>query len=168
MSIIELGALGEFVGAFAVVITLVFVALQLRQNTAMVRSASRGASAIAIAELDRDIAKYPELARLWVQSSKPELAPFDELEQFQFATAARSLVGLLEDQYMQGVQGTAPKEQGEMYIAGIVGLLELPTWKRFWDTETAQPTWRQAFIDAVNTSATPYRIDAATFFGKTT
>ncbi len=168
MSIMELGALGEFVGAFAVVITLVFVALQLRQNTAMVRSASRGASAIAIAELDRDIAKDPELARLWVQSNQPELAPFDELEQFRFATAARSFIGLLEDQYVQGIEGTAPKEQGEIYIAAIVGLLELPTWKRFWDTETAQPTWRQAFIDAVNTSATPYRIDAATFFGKTT
>ena len=33
MSIMELGALGEFVGAFAVVATLVYLALQIRQNT---------------------------------------------------------------------------------------------------------------------------------------
>ena len=69
---------------------------------------------------------------------------------------------------MQGIEGTAPREQGDIYVAAIVGLLELPTWKQFWEKETAQPTWRQAFIDAVNTGATPYRIDAATFFGKTT
>jgi hypothetical protein len=167
MSIMELGALGEFVGAFAVVITLVFLILQLRQNTAAVQSASRGDSAIAIAELDREIAKDPELARLWVQASQPELAPFDELDQFRFMAAARSLIGLFEDQYVQGVEGTAPKEQGHIYVASIIGLLELPTWKRFWDIESAQPVWRQAFIDAVNTGATPYRIDARTFFGQT-
>jgi hypothetical protein len=33
MTIIELGALGEFVGAIAVVATLVYLAVQIRQNT---------------------------------------------------------------------------------------------------------------------------------------
>ncbi len=33
MSIMELGALGEFVGAFAVVATLIYLALQIRHNT---------------------------------------------------------------------------------------------------------------------------------------
>ncbi len=35
MSIVELGALGEFVGALAVVATLIYLALQIRQNSAM-------------------------------------------------------------------------------------------------------------------------------------
>ena len=38
MSILELGALGEFIGAIAVVISLVFVGLQVRQNTKMVKA----------------------------------------------------------------------------------------------------------------------------------
>ena len=33
MTIIELGALGEFVGAIAVVATLIYLAVQIRQNT---------------------------------------------------------------------------------------------------------------------------------------
>jgi len=33
MSLTELGALGEFVGAIAVVVTLVYLAIQIRQNT---------------------------------------------------------------------------------------------------------------------------------------
>jgi hypothetical protein len=37
MSIMELGALGEFVGAFAVVATLIYLALQIRQNSAMLK-----------------------------------------------------------------------------------------------------------------------------------
>lgn len=33
MTVMELGALGEFVGAIAVVVTLVYLAIQIRQNT---------------------------------------------------------------------------------------------------------------------------------------
>ena len=38
MSITELGALGEFVGAIAVVATLIYLAIQVRQNTGMMRA----------------------------------------------------------------------------------------------------------------------------------
>ena len=38
MSIVELGALGEFVGSIAVVATLIYLAMQLRQNNAGMRA----------------------------------------------------------------------------------------------------------------------------------
>ena len=38
MSIIELGALGELIAAVAVLITLIYLTLQLRQNTSIVRA----------------------------------------------------------------------------------------------------------------------------------
>ncbi len=37
MTIFELGALGEFVGAIAVVGTLIYLAVQIRQNTSQIR-----------------------------------------------------------------------------------------------------------------------------------
>ena len=40
MSIIELGALGEFIGAIAVVATLIYLAFQLRQNTEALRTST--------------------------------------------------------------------------------------------------------------------------------
>ncbi len=43
MTIMELGALGEFVGAFAVVATLAYLAIQVRQNTRMMRANIRQA-----------------------------------------------------------------------------------------------------------------------------
>ena len=33
MNIMELGALGEFVGSIGVIVTLVYLAIQIRQNT---------------------------------------------------------------------------------------------------------------------------------------
>ena len=41
MSIVELGALGEFVGAIAVVVTLVYLAIQIRQHTRAMHEAKR-------------------------------------------------------------------------------------------------------------------------------
>jgi hypothetical protein len=41
MSISELGSLGEFIGSIAVLVTLVYLAFQLRQNTLSMRSQSR-------------------------------------------------------------------------------------------------------------------------------
>ena len=45
MSIMELGALGEFVGAFAVVATLIFLAIQVRANTQSMDESRRFAMA---------------------------------------------------------------------------------------------------------------------------
>lgn len=41
MSIMELGALGELLGAIAVIITLVYLAVQVRQNTRSIEAAQR-------------------------------------------------------------------------------------------------------------------------------
>ena len=41
MTIIELGALGEFVGAIAVVVTLAYLAVQIRQNTRAMEESRR-------------------------------------------------------------------------------------------------------------------------------
>lgn len=41
MSLIELGALGEFIGATAVVATLVYLAIQVRQNTHVIQETRR-------------------------------------------------------------------------------------------------------------------------------
>ena len=41
MTIMELGALGEFVGAIAVVVTLIYLAVQIRQNTRVMEENER-------------------------------------------------------------------------------------------------------------------------------
>ena len=43
MTIFELGALGEFVGSLAVIVTLIYLAAQIRHNTSGLRSATLSA-----------------------------------------------------------------------------------------------------------------------------
>ena len=71
MSIIELGALGEFVGAIAVVFTLGYLALQLRQNTRMMRANIRQLQTQCQVEVNRLMAEpfQAEVLRLAAQTS---------------------------------------------------------------------------------------------------
>ena len=65
MSIIELGALGEFIGAVLLFGSLVFVGLQIRQNTKSIRASTYREAisdfAYGIEELNHD----PELTQIW-------------------------------------------------------------------------------------------------------
>ena len=53
MSIIELGAIGELVGGVAVIGTLIFIAIQIRQNTHQLRENARTLRTNALDETQR-------------------------------------------------------------------------------------------------------------------
>ena len=113
-----IGAVGEILGAIAVVVTLLYLARQTKASGRATVSASRSASAVAISELDRDIARDPELARIYLKSTQLEMADYDDLEWIRFTTFARSFVGLIEEQYIQSLQGTTDPEIAEIQIGG--------------------------------------------------
>jgi hypothetical protein len=65
-----LGNIGDFVGGVAVVVTLVYLAIQVRQNNSQLRESSAATRAATyqnamnlIAEINLEIAKSPELAK---------------------------------------------------------------------------------------------------------
>ncbi len=64
MSIMELGALGELVGAIAVLVTLIYLTTQLRQNTRAVRAASLQALDKSVTDNIALFASSPENAAL--------------------------------------------------------------------------------------------------------
>ena len=77
-----LGNLGEFIGGLAVIITLIYLATQVRQNTASVRAASRLEIASgwrAVNRLDMD----PAVARAYAKGLReyPDM-PFEERSLF--------------------------------------------------------------------------------------
>jgi hypothetical protein len=60
-----LGAIGEIVGAVAVVLTLGYLAVQMRQNTREVRLSAFQAVTDRIHQWNSDLARDPELARIY-------------------------------------------------------------------------------------------------------
>ena len=81
MSIQDLGSIGEFVAAIATLITLVYLATQIRQNTKVAKAQLSKDLFLTSRQALMDIAGNPELAKLAAQNlgrSSPEEAQSSE------------------------------------------------------------------------------------------
>ena len=81
MTIVELGAIGEFIAALAVLITLIYLALQVRENTRSIRMATFESAVRGVQDHHRTLITDPELLRVHFagQKSLDELGPEDRL-----------------------------------------------------------------------------------------
>ena len=62
MNLEDLGNLGEFLAAIGVIVSLIYLALQIRQNTKSVRASTSRETARDIAGLSEMVARDPEPA----------------------------------------------------------------------------------------------------------
>jgi len=65
MTIQDLGSLGELIAALATVATLAYLAVQIRQNTEVVRTSNYAELTSKTAEVAKLIAGDPELMDIW-------------------------------------------------------------------------------------------------------
>ncbi|MBW2241516.1 MAG: hypothetical protein JRH01_05975 [Deltaproteobacteria bacterium] len=70
--------MGEFLAAIATLVTLVYLALQIRQNTRATRSASHHAITEALNQSNRLVTGDPDVARIWVAGKADRGALSDE------------------------------------------------------------------------------------------
>jgi hypothetical protein len=117
MTIQEWGSLGEIVAAIATVVTLLYLALQMRANAAATRSEARAAHRTTIETTSLAIAQDPKLAVLF----RAGLTDFDVLtpdQKIQFSFLLGLMVagldaafehfnsGLLENKQLDAVRNT--------------------------------------------------------------
>jgi hypothetical protein len=97
-----IGAIGELVSAVAVVLSLIYVALQLRQNTGALRSSTWQAIQESEQRFDEMLARDPKLVDVWLRGSAQGLAALrDPTEAFQFTLTAKQLVDLFHTHHYQ-------------------------------------------------------------------
>ncbi len=133
MTIQEMGALGEMIGGIAVVISLIYVGLQVRQNSNSVRAASQ----IALRQLGTEITSQlaaPDMARIYIQGLK-DLSPLPAEDRVRFHSLMLSLFGVYEAYYFQVYFGIIPQElQPTHNHAQALFHLQQPGVKEWWDS----------------------------------
>ena len=87
MTIVELGALGEFIGAVAVLVTLIYLAVQLRQNTEAIRAQISQARSDQAQEFFLFSADSPHIPEIWakvVVDRTPDPTKLDDLDEAEY------------------------------------------------------------------------------------
>lgn len=102
-----LGNYGEFVGAIAVVVTLIYLTLQIRQNTIALRMSTASEWLEKDYELVLPMIENRELAEVWVKGGD-KLEELDEVDQQRIFFFERRAIMLWHHMYQLRTQGRLP------------------------------------------------------------
>jgi hypothetical protein len=142
-----IGAIGELIGAVAVVITLVYLAVQIRQNTMVSRAATRQKVAQMAMAAGSDVAINGDLAELLVRDLEgKEITPAQRLRLF-----ARLYVALRhwENIHYQHLIGMLSKDEWRGFRLNLKALFEWKTTQTYWKNERS--FYSSAFQDEITT-----------------
>lgn len=126
-----LGAIAELLGAAAVFITLVYLALQIRQNTKAVRASAMHASVTHIAELRRDVYSDGEMADIYMRGG---IAPesLNPVEQTRYRTLVHNMMMSQVNTYAQVRYADLPEDSWTSQAPIIRRVLGNPGGRWFW------------------------------------
>ncbi len=95
-----IGAIGEVASAIAVVVTLVFLAREMRVNTRAIAGSSTREIWLTFSNWNREIARDPELKRIAMKSMQPQVADYSNDEWQEFMTYALAFFSLLQADFV--------------------------------------------------------------------
>lgn len=146
MTLQDLGSLGEFVGALVLVASLAYVALQIRQNTRSLRTASFQALMQSSAWENRLMAQDAAVAELYLRG----LDSYDELDsvdQWRFSGLMYNLIWHFEITLALHKEGVSTDTRLEAQLADVLGRLKRPGAAKWWEDAGIDAEVR-VFIDA--------------------
>lgn len=145
-----LGNLGDFVGGLAVVVTLVYLATQIRQNTSALRTASRQAVSSGYRETNR-LRLSPGAARGWAMGLRDfGRLPFDESALFSTLIADEAL--FFQEAYALHESGQLDESTYRAYRAYLdwfSAIVATPGGFHWWET-AGRPIYTPGMIEAVD------------------
>lgn len=127
MSIESLGYVGEFIGGLALIASLVYLAVQIRQNTASVRLQVEQAIRGDQFDLRRSYIENPDLADLLVRA----IVDFDSLspaERVRSNMTSANAIEHLQRIFLLREQGLVHWESQEAVLRSYLGLEPVRRW----------------------------------------
>ena len=127
----KLANLAEIIGAFAVVISLVYVGIQVNDSAGAVRAASANDANVALQNWYLQIGSDQQTSELFYEALTSEKALSNQ-EEFQFLMMLHGAFLAFQNSYLLAEEGTIDLELREAITAAILGIKALPGMARYW------------------------------------
>jgi hypothetical protein len=146
----DLGDLGDFLGGVGVIVTLVYLAIQIRRNTYAVRSASLDSAYAAHMEFQRTVWSDSELNKLWFDGLLGERELSDtERERFLFMVI--SCARLWEGAYFKVNEGSLESKAWVGLNEELAGVFAFPGVQPYW-TDIVRGMCAKEFVEFVEST----------------
>ena len=119
-----IGAVGEAAGATAVVVTLIFLILQVRQTNKSIRSATRSRVTETVSQTMATL-QEPAYASVMMRGMA-EYTSLSPVEQLQFASYCQRLMRVWEDAFFQWRRGDLDRQAWSSSSAFMLDILSTP------------------------------------------
>ncbi|MFT4769300.1 MAG: hypothetical protein ACI8RN_002444 [Glaciecola sp.] len=131
MKLQDIASLAEIVGGVAVIVSLVFVGVQVNDNTAAIRSAAASDATTTMQSWYIQMGGNRQASDTWFNAmiSPEPLPPRDE---FQFMMSMHVAILGMQNSYLLTKEGTLDAEFREAVTTAIVGVKQLPGMDRYW------------------------------------
>ena len=154
MTLQDLGNIGEFVGAIGVVASLIYLALQIRQNS---RQISQNTSAVKVASADSylqygasmrgEMIRDPDVARIWITGMQDfESLPPEDRTRFRFIML--NFFYGMQNNFLHTQEGVVESEFWEGDERALRLYLREPGVRAWWGRE--QSTFVAPFVILAN------------------
>jgi hypothetical protein len=127
-----IGAVGEVVGGLGVIFTLGYLALQIRQNTRSLKSASYQSAISSMSEVAGSIYNDEEVSRIVYESLRGNEA--SDLDQYRFETFLTRLFRNFENFYYQHEAGVMEDHLWNGMKNSMLGYYHLAPVRSWWES----------------------------------
>ena len=125
------GAIGEIVGGVGVIATLVYLAMQIRQNTAATKTASFQATTDSLNQVNLMLAGNRELAEVFEQAATG-LEDVDPVTLRQYKFTLLAVYRAMESAYFQRNEGLLHQQSWQRYEISLRGSLRQKVTIEWW------------------------------------
>jgi hypothetical protein len=151
-----IGAIGEIVGALAVVISIAYLAIQIRSNTRATKASAGFEATHSWAASNEQATQMTDgLLEAMNKSFGPEARQndFSDIENIRIGAHFRSLFQKLEGQYYLYQYGYLATDLWKKRSSWARGFIQLPYYKNWWENELKEMVYSDEFVDAIHSSS---------------
>jgi hypothetical protein len=146
MTIQDLGSAGEFIAAIATLVTLIYLAIQVRQNTKALRASTFQEVSEAMAQNVSHLTDHADLAAIALKVSLGE--ELEPVERIRYQGLMLMSLRRLESVYQHHQLGAIDSGQVRGFELSMISLLSQPVALEWW--EKAKITFHHDFVKFVD------------------
>ena len=131
LTLTDLASIAQVIGALAVVVSLVYVAIQVKSSSSAVRAASGTSANAAVQSWYLELGSNQQASDLYIRAmTSPD--PLGREEEFQFIVMTHALMLAFQNSYFLERERTIDAELREAMTVTFMGVKDLPGFRRYW------------------------------------
>jgi hypothetical protein len=142
-----LGSLGEFISGLAVVVTLIYLALQIRYNSRAVRSSMHQDMVESTLRIAESLSDNPDVGRIVLKADE-DYGSLTKEEQIRFEAYAERVFGNFESVFYSYRNSMIEEDLWESWESSFLADISRDSMRRFWQDE--RPLHLRDFMNFVD------------------